>query len=121
VRETKNWSRVRKQLQRIANGLNWSACVAWFNSLSLGFWTTQKGTSHVTAIERLNAELFLAKQQLRTLTDGVADAKKAAREAVGEFSPAEWLELAAELERQAKAKRKEIRELEDALELGADD
>lgn len=75
----------------------------------------------MTAIERLNAELFVAKQQLRQLTEGVADARKAAREVVGEFSPAEWLELAAELERQAKEKRKEIRDLEDALELGADD
>lgn len=75
----------------------------------------------MTTKDRLNARLFVAKQQHRILTDGVADAKKAARGAIGEFSPADWLELAEELERQAEEKRKEIAELEDALELGADD
>lgn len=75
----------------------------------------------MTTMDRLYTRLFVARQEHRILTNAVADAKKAAREAVGEVNPADWLELAEELDRQAEEKRKEIAELEDALELGADD
>lgn len=66
-------------------------------------------------VDELNARLFVAKQQLRSVEGGMADARKASREAAGEFSPADYLAIAAELEKQAAEKREEIAELENAL------
>lgn len=69
----------------------------------------------MTTVDELNARLFVAKQQLRILEEAIADARTASREVAGEFSPGDYLAIAAELETQATEKREEIAELEHTL------
>lgn len=68
----------------------------------------------MTTLDTVLAQLFVARQQLRLIEDASADAKKAAREPAGEFTPESYLSIAADLDAQAAELREEIAELERA-------
>lgn len=58
------------------------------------------------------ARLFVAKQELRQFQQASADAKQAAQEAAGTYSPESYLAAAADLDMLAEEMRGEIAELE---------
>jgi hypothetical protein len=68
----------------------------------------------VTALDELNALLFVAKQQLRQFEEAAEDARKSARMPGAEIPPEIYLAVAAGLDVQAAGKREEIAELEKA-------